>query len=108
MWHSNYVAFTVDGCADPELPEDAWMKRDAHEAVVGCRNTLNHVTWLLTCREDGQWDGPYVTCSSSKSVPPASAQVPAVGPASVLRDHIVPAPSLARPAIQGNKQSSAT
>lgn len=90
---------SVEGCADPELPDGAWIMRDAHEAVVGCSNSPNHVTWLLTCTHEGQWVGPYVTCSSSGPVAVSPQQVPVVG----VRN-TVSTPSLSRPVLQSNHQ----
>jgi hypothetical protein len=58
--------FSVDGCADPVLPTGAWIKRDAAEAVVGCRAAGEggaSPTWLLKC-VDGAWSGQVGVCPS--------------------------------------------
>ena len=72
---------TVEGCPDPDLPAAMWMRRDAHEALVGCK--LDTPTkWILKC-VNGIWEGqvgicPAVPASSSGS---ASASLPAPAPA---------------------------
>lgn len=58
--------FSVEGCADPVLPTGAWIKRDAAEAVVGCRAAGEggaSPTWLLKC-VDGTWSGQVGVCPS--------------------------------------------
>lgn len=49
------------GCADPELPEGHWYKRQEETAVIGC-DTNEYLTWKITCT-GSKWIGDTGTCS---------------------------------------------
>ena len=68
----------MEGCADPDLPEGTWMKRDASEALVGCR-VNSEMTWTLKCVR-GNWFGEFITCSKGSLY--VSAVAPPVPPSS--------------------------
>ena len=63
--------FIVEGCSDPDLPDNMWMKRLSHEALVGCKSGVQ-TTWLLKCIK-GVWEGQVGICSSLSG----SASIPA-------------------------------
>ena len=62
---------SAEGCADPDLPERMWMKRDALEALVGCKADLQ-LSWILKCWH-GIWEEHVGICSSSGASVPMSA-----------------------------------
>ena len=69
-----------------------WMKRDAQEALVGCKAD-SPMTWILRC-VDGTWEGqvgicPAIPASSSGSAS-VSTSVLASGPAVVLKPEKIP------------------
>ena len=77
------IYYSVEGCADPDLPERMWMKRDAFEALVGCKADIQ-LNWILKCVH-GIWEGKVGICSSSgASIPmsglPVSLPSPISGP----------------------------
>lgn len=50
----------VEGCADPDLPEGAWLKRDGSGAQIGCKANPQ-TTWMLKCVR-GAWEGEAGVC----------------------------------------------
>ena len=71
------ISYPVEGCADPDLPERMWMKRDDLEALVGCKADLQ-MSWILKCVH-GIWEGQVGICSSSGAsvpLPAVSASLP--------------------------------
>ena len=63
-----FPLFTVEGCSDPDLPDNMWLKHFGHEALVGCKTGIQ-TTWLLKCVK-GAWEGQVGICSSgSASLP---------------------------------------
>ena len=82
----NYVVIidillrTVEGCADPDLPERMWMKRDALEALVGCKADMQ-MSWILKCVL-GKWEGQVGICSSSGASVPTAISSSLPGPLS--------------------------
>ena len=59
---SNFIWFAAIGCSDLVPPEDAWLKRNNNEAVIGCYSSQQ--TWQLRC-QDQQWIGVVGNCSLS-------------------------------------------
>ena len=51
--------FSVFGCADVEVPEGAWYKRDGDFAAVGCEK--EDLSWSLHC-EGTEWKGIVGNC----------------------------------------------
>ena len=47
------------GCADVEVPEGAWYKRDGDFATVGCEK--EEMSWTLYC-ESTEWKGTMGSC----------------------------------------------
>ena len=47
------------GCADVDVPEGAWYKRDGNFATVGCES--EDLRWRITC-EETQWKGTVGSC----------------------------------------------
>ena len=83
MFKYSVIFHLVEGCADPDLPERMWMKRDDLEALVGCKADLQ-MSWILKCVH-GIWEGQVGICSSNgASVPlsavPVSLPLPIPGP----------------------------
>ena len=82
-----------------------WMKRDAQEALVGCKADAP-MTWILRC-VDGTWEGqvgicPAVPASFSGTAPAlASISQHASGPA------VIPKPAKIPIAYQDNGWCSA-
>ena len=50
---------SVFSCADVEVPEGAWYKRDGDFARVGCEK--EDLSWALHC-EGTEWKGSVGTC----------------------------------------------
>lgn len=54
----------VEGCANPVLPNGAWLKRDVTSALIGCQSGGQAVTWPLQCL-GSKWEGKVGVCSPS-------------------------------------------
>ena len=48
------------GCADVNIPEGAWYKRDGDFATVGCES--EDMLWRVIC-EGTEWKGTIGSCS---------------------------------------------
>ena len=51
--------FPVFGCADVDVPQGAWYKRDGDFAMVGCEK--EELSWALHC-EGTEWKGTIGSC----------------------------------------------
>ena len=60
MNHVLFVSGLVQGCADPEPPPNAWLKRTGDRAEIGCDTTEQK--WTLTCK-GRLWEGNLGNCS---------------------------------------------
>ena len=52
--------YLASGCIDIIPPEDAWLKRNGDDIVIGCYSSKQ--TWYLRC-EEGKWSGSIGNCS---------------------------------------------
>jgi len=57
--------FLAIGCTDLIPPEDAWIKREDDEIIIGCYTSRQ--TWQLRCH-DNRWTGVVSNCSHTGNV----------------------------------------
>ena len=78
-----YFVLLVEGCSDPDLPDNMWLKHFAHEALVGCKTGMQ-ATWLLKCVR-GTWEGQVGICSSGSASAPV--QIPSKTKGVIIYDY---------------------
>jgi len=61
LFHAMYVCDPVTGCANPEVPANAWFKRTPDgQAVMGCHYSPDTVSFRCV---DNVWRGSFINCS---------------------------------------------
>ena len=79
----------MEGCRDPDLPTAMWMKRDTHEALVGCKMDTP-MRWILKC-SNGIWEGQVGICPAMPASATGSISSPALLPG--FASALVPVPA---------------